>query len=144
MAQQDNSQLISDQKVMTESLYESLPRPQLNVVHPGLYQLVVDHWPFDQEVQASDLRPMPFTHLAFLNKITGVNWIRMMVRYMTDRVTLDDEILLRNWRTQNWVIPSGRLSYSNPDFEAHLKIRESQIDNGQFAMGAQMNKMEND
>lgn len=144
MAQQDNSQIIIDQKVMTESLYKSLPRPKLKVAHPGLYQLVVDHWPFEQEVQADDLRPMPFTHLAFLNKITGVNWIRMMVRYMTDRVTSDDEVLLQNWRKQSWAITAGRLSYSNPDFAAHLKIRESQIDNGQFAMGARMNKIEND
>ncbi|QIL50847.1 ATP-grasp domain-containing protein [Weissella coleopterorum] len=144
MAQQDNDQIISDQKVMTQSLYESLPRPTLNVAHPGLYQLVVDHWPFEQEVQSTDLRPMPFTHLAFLNKISGVNWIRMMVRYMMGQVTVADRELIKNWRIQSWAIPAGRLSYSNPDFKSHLRIKESQIDNGQFAMGARMNKIEND
>ncbi|MCM0582072.1 carbamoyl-phosphate synthase large subunit [Weissella diestrammenae] len=135
LAHQDNGGIVIDQQVLTESLYESLPKPTLNISRAGMYQLVVDRWPIDDAISADDIRPMPFTHIAFLSKITGINWIRLVVRYLTERQTESDQFLVTHWRTVPWRINAARLTYFDPDYDEHLHVN-ALIDNGRFAMGA--------
>ncbi|MFL1695540.1 carbamoyl-phosphate synthase large subunit [Weissella kandleri] len=142
MEKQDNDEMVIDQRAMTPSLYAALPRPKLAVTRAGLYQLMVDHWPIEGEVTADDLRPMPFTHMAFLAKITGVNWLRMMVRYMTGRQSEADTHLVEHWVDYQWSTEAGRLVYTHPDFMTHLNVHEHQIDNGRLAMGAHIEPLE--
>lgn len=140
VTQHDNEGIQIDHNVLTESLVDSLPTPELAVLSPGLYQLVTDHLPITEAVTADDIRPMPFTHVAFLSKVTGINWLRMVVRYMLHAQTSADEHILTHWDEQDWLMDTARLRYVDPDYAEHLNIKDV-VDNGRFAMGATLKKL---
>jgi len=140
LVHQNNDGIVIDQKVLTDSLYASMPRPKLDVARAGMYQVVVDRWPIDYEIAAKDLRPMPFTHVAFLNKVTGVNWLRLIVRYMTGQETEQDQAMIGNWQEFEWAAEAARLTYFDPDYDEHLHVN-TKIDNGRFAMGATIERI---
>ena len=83
---------------------------------------------------------MPFTHVAFLSKVTGINWLRMVVRYMLHAQTSADEHILTHWDEQDWLMDTARLRYVDPDYAEHLNIKDV-VDNGRFAMGATLKKL---
>lgn len=132
---QDNGGIFFDQSAMTDSLWQSLPRPEMTLDTAGLYQLVTDRLPLDHEVTADDIRPMPFTHIAFLDKVTGVSWLRLIVRYMLNKQTTADEEMVDNLKDLSWRIKTARLRYRDADFAEHMNIQQT-LDNGRFAMGA--------
>ncbi|WP_447409129.1 carbamoyl-phosphate synthase large subunit [Weissella confusa] len=132
---QDNGGIFFDQSALTDSLWESLPRPDMTLETAGLYQLVTDRLPLDREVTADDIRPMPFTHIAFLDKVTGVSWLRLIVRYMLNKQTKADEEMVDNLKDLPWRIKTSRLRYRDADFAEHMNIQQT-LDNGRFAMGA--------
>ncbi|CAM3836144.1 carbamoyl-phosphate synthase large subunit [Weissella cibaria] len=132
---QDNGGILLDQSAMTPSLWETLPRPELEIDTPGMYQLIVDRLPIDGEITAADIRPMPFTHIAFLDKVTGVSWLRLVVRYMLGTPSASDEQLVDQLMTLQWRIKTARLRYRDADFAEHLNTTQT-LDNGRFAMGA--------
>ncbi|MBC6498557.1 hypothetical protein H7R52_07300 [Weissella confusa] len=68
--------------------------------------------PLDHEVTADDIRPMPFTHIAFLDKVTGVSWLRLIVRYMLNKQTTADEEMVDNLKdlAKEKYLPSSMLS----------------------------------
>ncbi|MCS9990435.1 carbamoyl phosphate synthase preATP-grasp domain-containing protein [Weissella confusa] len=132
---QDNGSIFFDQSAMTDSLWQSLPRPEMTLDTAGLYQLVTDRLPLDHEVTADDIRPMPFTHIAFLDKVTGVSWLRLIVRYMLNKQTTADEEMVDNLKDLSWRIKTARLRYRDADFAEHMNIQQT-LDNGRFAMGA--------
>jgi len=132
---QDNGGILLDQSAMTPSLWETLPRPELEIDTPGMYQLIVDRLPIDGEITAADIRPMPFTHIAFLDKVTGVSWLRLVVRYMLGTPSTSDEQLVDQLMTLQWRLKTARLRYRDADFAEHLNTTQT-LDNGRFAMGA--------
>lgn len=140
VAHQDNSGIVLDQAVMTDSLLEELPLPDLEIATPGMYQLIVDRLPIEGEINAEDIRPMPFMHLNFMEKVTGVQWTRLAVRFMLKTMTDDDVNLLKNWAQTTWEMPTARLRYRNTDVPGHLSIKKN-LDNGFFAMGATFSEL---
>lgn len=143
LGHQDNLGIVLDREALTTSLLESLPRPKLNIASPGMYQLVVDRLPIDGEITAADIRPMPYTHLNFLEKVTGVQWTRLTVRFMIERVTDADRSLLANWANYQWIFNTAQLHYARVDMIGHLRIAE-ELDNGLFAMGASYRELTSD
>ncbi|GAK31669.1 carbamoylphosphate synthase large subunit [Weissella oryzae SG25] len=140
---QDNQGIMLDQNALTQHLLDTLPKPKLTIVTPGMYQLIVDRLPIERTITADDIRPMPFMHLNFMEKVTGVSWIRMVVRFMIERVTEADYELLAHWLDHAWPMPTATLRYAKADMIGHLKI-SGELDNGPFAMGARYYALKND
>ena len=134
ISRQDNGGILLDQSALTEQLLEQIPTPVMAIDTPGLYQLVVDQLPV-VNTETVTVRPMPFTHVAFLNKVTGIPWLRLMVRYMINQPTIADQAILQDLPQLAWRLPTARLRYHDADFEEHMQIHQP-LDNGRFAMGA--------
>jgi carbamoyl-phosphate synthase large subunit len=132
---QDNGGILLDRDALTMELAQTLPRPELTETTPGMYQLIVDRLHITAPVTEDQIRPMPFTHLAFLDKVTGHNWMRLVVRYMLNEQTPADERMIDEAAGGAWQLPRARLRYHNPDFKQHLDLSGT-VDNGRFSIGA--------
>jgi carbamoyl-phosphate synthase large subunit len=132
---QDNGGIVLDKDMMTGDALAALPKLHTEVETPGLYQLVVDDFEQVGDFTAANLRPMPFTHLAFLDKTTGQKWMRLAIRYMLNEQTTANEEMVDALPDIEWALNRARLRYHNPDFEQHLQLR-NEVDNGRFSIGA--------
>ncbi|KAA8454149.1 ATP-grasp domain-containing protein [Weissella paramesenteroides] len=132
---QSNQGIILDQSLMSEELWERLPRPQMSSETPGLYQLIINPLPSYDENPAMIVRPMPFTMVAFLDKVTGIDWLRLVIRYMLNRQTYSEQQFLAQLKSLTWRVPRAQLEYWDADFAEHMEIDE-ELDNGRYAIGA--------
>lgn len=135
MGSQSNDGIILDQSVMTEALWDKIPRPQMSSETPGLYQMLIKHQPSHNDEPLMVVRPMPFTMVAFLDKVTGIDWMRLVIRYMLNRQTHVEQQFLAQLKSLQWRIPKAQLTYWHADFEEHMEI-DQMLDNGRYAIGA--------
>ncbi|GEA94754.1 carbamoyl-phosphate synthase (glutamine-hydrolyzing) [Weissella viridescens] len=108
--------------------------PEMPFAEPGLYQFVVPKMPAPGMKLQGEMRPMPFTHVAFLDKISHVDWLRILVRFILNTSTPDDEALLDRLPEFDWPYERAVLHYQDAEFKEHMNIQVP-LDNGQFAMG---------
>lgn len=135
ISNQSNDGITLDQSAMTEDLWNKIPRPQMNSETPGLYQMLLKQQPSHDGEPLMIVRPMPFTMVAFLDKVTGIDWMRLVVRYMLHRQTHVEQQFLAQLKTLQWRIPKAQLTYWHADFEEHMEIHQ-ELDNGRYAIGA--------
>ncbi|MBM7617209.1 carbamoyl-phosphate synthase large subunit [Weissella uvarum] len=100
----------------------------------GFYQFVCDEADLSTDVLQGRMRPMPFMQLAFLDKVSSADWIRIMIRYMVGQPTDADEVVVHATPILNWPFNHAVMRYQDTEFKEHLNIVD-RLDNGQFAMG---------
>ncbi|ORI82056.1 carbamoyl-phosphate synthase large subunit [Leuconostoc mesenteroides subsp. mesenteroides] len=114
---------------------------QTHLENPGVYQVIwcqngndwVDHVEVSNISYDTWLRPMPFGQVAFISKVMQVQWLRMTVRSLLDRMTEQDRKLLDNVNKLT-LQTDVRLVASNIDYELHLQPTEP-IDGTRFELG---------
>lgn len=109
--------------------------PEMPFDEVGLYQFVCEAYDETSNVMQGRMRPMPFTHVAFLDKVSQHDWLRMLVRYMLNTPTEADITLLESLPNFEWAYHRATLRYQDGEFKEHLNIQKT-LDNGQFAMAA--------
>lgn len=109
---------------------------------PGVYQIIwyindtepmvsVNTQPIDHDTW---LRPMPFGQVAFLNKAMQVQWIRLTVRAMLNRLTEEDYQLLSELNTKCQTQTQIKMIDAHVDYSLHLQS-QNDIDSTRFEMG---------
>lgn len=126
--------LMMDHEVLTTFISENIPLPKLDFDTPGLYQVVSDQLPLPSDVQPSDMRPMPYGQVAFMNKITGVNWWRLIIRMFINEMTETDKKILAQLPLIPWDYRVSELVANDTDFYQHLQP-DATLDTTQFEMG---------
>ncbi|MGO2675284.1 MAG: carbamoyl-phosphate synthase large subunit, partial [Leuconostoc mesenteroides] len=114
---------------------------QTHLENPGVYHVIwckngndwVDHVEVSNISYDTWLRPMPFGQVAFISKVMQVQWLRMTVRSLLDRMTEQDRKLLDNVNKLT-LQTDVRLVASNIDYELHLQPTEP-IDGTRFELG---------
>jgi carbamoyl-phosphate synthase large subunit len=114
---------------------------QTHLENPGVYQVIwcqngndwVDYVEVSNISYDTWLRPMPFGQVAFISKVMQVQWLRMTVRSLLDRMTEQDRKLLDNVNKLT-LQTDVRLVASNIDYELHLQPTEP-IDGTRFELG---------
>jgi carbamoyl-phosphate synthase large subunit len=97
--------------------------------------MLIKHQPSHNDEPLMVVRPMPFTMVAFLDKVTGIDWMRLVIRYMLNRQTHVEQQFLAQLKSLQWRIPKAQLTYWHADFEEHMEI-DQMLDNGRYAIGA--------
>lgn len=120
----------ADQHLVTQ-----MPIPKVELMAPGLYQGEVDDFSHCSTLSASAILPMPFTHVAFLEKITGISFVRLSVRVMLNKLTDTDDTLLAELPAVTWAHVGGKLTYVDDEIKVHLQVQQA-LDNGRFGLGA--------
>ncbi|MDR3191195.1 MAG: carbamoyl-phosphate synthase large subunit [Lactobacillaceae bacterium] len=139
---QDNAGLSIDKHTIPDAGLAKMAAPLMESKTPGMYQLLIAAGAqTDTVTAAATIRPMPFTTVAFLAKTTGVNWWRLMVRYMLHQESKADRKMLLDWTSYQWTMDTAELKYVDPDYAEHLHISTT-VDNGRFAMGATMQQID--
>ncbi|SUP59544.1 Uncharacterised protein [Weissella viridescens] len=69
-----------------------------------------------------------------MDKISHVDWLRILVRFILNTSTPDDEALLDRLPEFDWPYERAVLHYQDAEFKEHMNIQVP-LDNGQFAMG---------
>ena len=118
-----------------QHLISDMPIPDVNLIAPGLYQGEVEDFNACQNLSDSAILPMPFTHVAFLEKVTGIGFIRLSVRAMLNQLTDADKELLMRMPMLEWQHIGGKLTYVDEEMKVHLQL-EHALDNGRFGLGA--------
>lgn len=129
--------LMFDKYAYTQLYQSNLPKLDLKGNPPGLYKLITDVMPLSANIDDYELRTVPFGEIAFFNKVTGINWLRLMTRNILDTLTKEDTTMLRK-------LPLIRLKYqiaemiSNEiDFFQHLQPA-GKLDSTKFEMGVKL------
>ncbi|AIG65805.1 carbamoyl-phosphate synthase large subunit [Weissella tructae] len=133
ISRQTNAGIIFEPK--DQALICDMPLPDVALVSPGLYQAEVEDVNDCVQLEAGSILPMPFTHVAFLEKVTGIGFVRLSVRAMLGKTTVEDEALLRQLPAVNWYHKGGKLTYVDEEMNVHLQLQHA-LDNGRFALGA--------
>jgi len=118
-----------------QSVISEVAIPDVTFDSPGLYQAEVQSFTEAENISAEDICPMPFTQAAFLEKITGIEFVRLLVRVMLGNLTDQDVELLAALPHVVWQHAGGELTYVDDEMHVHLQIKHA-IDNGRFAFGA--------
>ncbi|CAH0415769.1 carbamoyl-phosphate synthase large subunit [Periweissella fabaria] len=129
--------LMFDKNVYTQIYQQKIPKLQLRDTSPGLYQLITNQLPLSTDLGEYQLRPVPFGQIAFLNKVTGINWIRLMIRNILGCQTDADKVLLARLPDVNFKHQVAEMVSNNTDFFQHLQPA-GELDSTQFEMGVAM------
>lgn len=114
---------------------KDMPVPDVDLLSPGLYQGEVEDFESCTTLSASAILPMPFTHVAFLEKVTGIGFVRLSVRAMVNKLTAEDAELLEQTPLIKWEHAGGKLTYVDDELKIHLQVKQP-LDNGRFGLGA--------
>lgn len=126
--------LMFDKNAYTQIYQRQIPKLNLKDTAPGLYQLITNKLPLSQDLGDYKLRPVPFGQIAFLNKVTGINWIRLMVRNILDCLTATDKVMLAKLPKIDFEYEIAEMIGNDTDFFQHLQPA-AVLDSTQFEMG---------
>lgn len=129
--------LMLDKNVYTQIYQQKIPKLQLRDTSPGLYQLITKQLPLSTDLGDYILRPVPFGQIAFLNKVTGINWVRLMVRSILGCSTEADKVLLARLPDVDFKYQVAEMVGNDTDFFQHLQPA-GELDSTQFEMGVAM------
>lgn len=102
-----------------------------------MYQLITKQLPLSTDLGDYILRPVPFGQIAFLNKVTGINWVRLMVRSILGCSTEADKVLLARLPDVDFKYQVAEMVGNDTDFFQHLQPA-GELDSTQFEMGVAM------
>lgn len=129
--------LMMDREVLNQFVTKNIPLPKMEFASPGLYQLVMPKLPHKSSVEGGQLRPIPYGQIAFMNKVTGINWLRIMVRDYVHCLTDADKALLAKLPEITWKYQVSELVANDTDFFQHLQPA-SDLDTTKFEMGVSL------
>ena len=109
--------------------------------NPGVYQVIwyekTVQWRHTVDLAALDdgtwLRPMPFGQIAFLTKVTHIEWLRLTIRAALHELTAQDLLLLADI-AHHAKVQQLALVAADVNYRLHLQPSEV-IDGTRFEMG---------
>lgn len=133
--------LVFNNDEFSQIYHEKIPKLNLKDTAVGMYQLITDKLPLSQDLGDYKLRPVPFGQLAFLNKVSGVNWIRLMVRNIIDNFSDADRALMAKLPRINLAHNVAEMVGNDTDFFQHLQPAGN-LDSTKFEMGVELHLIE--
>jgi len=133
VSRQTNADIVMDPA--DQCLVSEMPIPDVELIAPGLYQGEVADFTDCTTLTKDGVLPMPFTHVAFLEKITGIGFMRLSVRAMLHQLTEEDLALLTKLPNVTWQHGGGKLTYEDEEMKVHFELQHA-LDNGRFGLGA--------
>lgn len=130
--------LMFDQQTLVQAKHHQIPNLALSGKVPGMYQLISATFPLSKDAADYQLRPVPFGSIAFLNKVTGINWLRLMVRNVLGKLTPADDKVLAALPNVKFKYEIAEMVGNDTDFFQHLQPAGT-LDSTQFEMGVELN-----